>query len=343
MKRRNGEIDALKFLFAAAIMIYHGWNYLGLDQGLFAAGYMGVEFFFVTSGFFLAAHVVRRGSDSDETPLAYAVSRYKFFFVWQIIAFVASFIVLSIIYHWSAGQMATTLVRAIPEILLLQQSGLMLNPTYVVNGITWYLSALLLVSFIAYWLIRKFGKSFLCFGAPLVSLLVLGYFVHAGGFSNPWGWTGFFYHGFLRALAEMFLGCFIYGVVSFTELEGTWLGKMNAKLAGALKAALVVFLVVLATGGGQDYLFIFLIVVCALMFVMQMRPTALPDRLNEGFIYLGRLSLPVFLNQLWCWKLMDYFLGFGTWNPALAIGVYSMVVVVLSAIEMAIINAVRKR
>lgn len=343
MKRRNGEIDALKFLFAAAIMIYHGWNYLGLDRGLFAAGYMGVEFFFVTSGFFLAAHVVRRGSSSEETPLSYVVSRYKFFFVWQIVAFAASFVVLAIISGWGAGQMTTTLVRAIPEILLLQQSGLMLNPTYVVNGITWYLSALLLVSFIAYWLIRKFGKGFLCFGAPLVALLILGYFVHAGGFSNPWGWTGFFYHGFLRAVAEMFLGCFIYGIVANGELGKTWLGKTGSGVALAVKVVCIAALVVLATGGGQDYLFIFLIVVCVLMLVMQVRPAVLPDKPNEVFIYLGRLSLPVFLNQLWCWKLMDYFLGFSTWNPALAIGAYSVAVIALSAVEMAVIDTVRKR
>lgn len=45
-KMRNGNIELLRFLFCADIVLYHA--------GFLPRGYVGVEFFFMVTGFFLA-------------------------------------------------------------------------------------------------------------------------------------------------------------------------------------------------------------------------------------------------------------------------------------------------
>ena len=50
IKLHNGEISILKFLFALLILAFH----LGGFYDKFNYGYIGVEFFFIVSGFFFA-------------------------------------------------------------------------------------------------------------------------------------------------------------------------------------------------------------------------------------------------------------------------------------------------
>ena len=45
MKKRNGNVELLRFLFAWIIVLFHG----GLH---FKGGYLAVEFFFTITGFF---------------------------------------------------------------------------------------------------------------------------------------------------------------------------------------------------------------------------------------------------------------------------------------------------
>ena len=54
MKKRNGEIDLLKFLFALMIVIFHSKNFTDQSgQSPFIAGAIGVSFFFIVSGYLL--------------------------------------------------------------------------------------------------------------------------------------------------------------------------------------------------------------------------------------------------------------------------------------------------
>ena len=53
--KRNGAIDLLKFLFSLMIVIYHGRLFANAENPLFRAGKIGVEFFFIVSGYLMAA------------------------------------------------------------------------------------------------------------------------------------------------------------------------------------------------------------------------------------------------------------------------------------------------
>ena len=57
-KRRNETVDFLKFLFALVIVIFHGRKLASSGEfALFQSGYLGVEFFFLVSGFLMMKSV----------------------------------------------------------------------------------------------------------------------------------------------------------------------------------------------------------------------------------------------------------------------------------------------
>ena len=75
MKQRNATIELMRFLFASSIIFFHIagtlWDRkLILFSGeefkltLFRNGYIGVEFFFLVSGFLMAKSIYRRQSQA---------------------------------------------------------------------------------------------------------------------------------------------------------------------------------------------------------------------------------------------------------------------------------------
>ena len=59
--KRNGEIDAFRFVFAIVIFLFHFGVFLQNSalKNVFKFGNIGVEFFFLVSGYLLAARACR--------------------------------------------------------------------------------------------------------------------------------------------------------------------------------------------------------------------------------------------------------------------------------------------
>ena len=58
--KRNYVLDAMRFLFSFMILIHH--SYL-ITDGKFRyapSGYIGVEFFFIVTGYYMMVHIERR-------------------------------------------------------------------------------------------------------------------------------------------------------------------------------------------------------------------------------------------------------------------------------------------
>lgn len=53
MIQRNGMIDFMRFIFSIVIVLHHA----SLFRGTMLAGYIGVEFFFIVSGWLLMERV----------------------------------------------------------------------------------------------------------------------------------------------------------------------------------------------------------------------------------------------------------------------------------------------
>ena len=84
-KKRNLYIDALRFLFACIVFLYHFRPYISGEEQVwyFRGGYLGVEFFFLVAGYYLIEKVnfhdiqAVKFSSLLKRIKEYVLSRYK--------------------------------------------------------------------------------------------------------------------------------------------------------------------------------------------------------------------------------------------------------------------------
>ena len=92
---RNGKVDLLKFLFSIIVIIYHFDNAVKYPFEIFTRGYIGVEFFFVTSGF-LFAKSLSKYTYQKETLISNSVGfmkkKFLSFFQYHFFFFAVTFI-----------------------------------------------------------------------------------------------------------------------------------------------------------------------------------------------------------------------------------------------------------
>ena len=51
---QNYFIEFLRFVFSIAILIYHSWLFIGIyGEGIFRRGYLGVDFYFIVTGYLM--------------------------------------------------------------------------------------------------------------------------------------------------------------------------------------------------------------------------------------------------------------------------------------------------
>ena len=212
---RNPSIDIWKFVFAIVILIHHGRKLRGDDVCIFLGGSIGVEFFFIVSGFLMVQSVVSKqdvlaGKTIGQNTFEYVRKKFvpllpEIFFAWCI-----AFTVTEIYRNVGLRAVIYDMLSSVWSIFMLDFSGV---AGFSVNGVTWYISALLIISLILYPILLKSRDLFLYVVAPLIILFCFGYLYQ--NFSNPRNptvWLGFVYKGMVRGIAEVCLGAVCYPV-----------------------------------------------------------------------------------------------------------------------------------
>lgn len=207
---RNKTIEFLRFLFMMMIVVHHGLYFM-VEGGerLYFGGYIGVEFFFITSGYFLMKSYNSRNHDIllGKDIWDYVKMRYLSFMP----NFIVGFIVYLSIYYWGGTLIEIgydLFVNQVWNVLLVQMIGI-----GEMAPLIWYLSALLIAQAVVYFLIRVLDKNFY-YVAIIIFLLGLGYL------NNYYGSLGvvfetqtFIYGGLVRALVGVLGGTIIYHMV----------------------------------------------------------------------------------------------------------------------------------
>jgi peptidoglycan/LPS O-acetylase OafA/YrhL len=308
-QQKNGKIELLRFLFSIGVLWFHIEKYIsgqvalqkGIHISFFAYGSMGVEFFFLVSGFLMAASVYYAKDRQKELPLGTATFQFvknKFVSLlpMRLIVFVLLFAATIACEAWNVTTVIKKLVSYIPGFLLVQMSGF--GASYI-NHIEWFLSAMLIGMFILYPLLRKNFDVASKIIAPLVSILILGYmFQNFGRLTGVNAWEGLVYRPMLRGIAELSLG-----VVCFVICQSL----KNAKLSGIQRLAFTGFeaacwfaaFAMMMLTLPRKYEFSILLFIAA-------GTTCSFSNLSYGAkwfdnklcFYLGKLSLPIYLCQL---------------------------------------------
>ena len=185
---------------------------------------------------------------------------------------------------------------------------IVLYKTHII-AVAWYISAMLLCMLIIYPLILKYRKNFVYIIAPITVFFLWGYIIRVyGNFTNPWEWTGFTIVGVLRAFFEMSFGVILYEISErIRKINFTKLGMVLLNLIESIGFISILFIVNINNANNKYDSIMMLILAISIMIAFSEK-TISQKYLNNKFIYfMEKISLPMYLNQIWIIDLLRYF------------------------------------
>lgn len=143
-------IELWRFVFTSIVCLLHFEGaYVGWDSCyIFKCGYLGVEFFFILSGFLMMRH----NRHNDDSSGEYIIGRIKRFYPSLIISWSIIIIYRIVNSKWDFLTSINDILEHIWEYLLLSGIGMSWD---TLNPPEWYISVLLITSYFLYWLIKK--------------------------------------------------------------------------------------------------------------------------------------------------------------------------------------------
>ena len=301
---RNGTIDFLRFVYSILIVIYHGRILeANPEKWIFCSGFIGVEFFFVVSGYFMAACsskiCLRKEQNLGKETLIFVMHKYKSLLPELYISWFFSFALVHLYSNHSLHQIISDFVNSIWEVLLISHAGMR---AYIVNSPLWYVSAMLLCMIIIYPLMIKYKDSFFYIISPVCALFLFGYlFQNVGRLDNASDWNGFFFIGTIRGAAEILLGSIIYKIsAKVKNNKVSYFGKFIFTIVEWIINIIVVLYAWLARSTICDFFILLLISVSVLISVSEI---SFSGKLfnNKFTFFLGQFSFSLFLIHI-CWR-----------------------------------------
>ena len=207
MGTRNAEIDFLRILMALIIAVHH----LAEGKFPFIGGYLGVEFFFILSGYFAVEKTMRSGSDDCADALRWTAKSYCTLFPYVFLSVAVRYALNAAMNGLTAFETVKSFLYGTFEMTML--AGLGMREAYL-NGVLWYVTAILVTLPFFYAAIIKGRRFFLYVVCPVVPLMIYGYFAVTVGHIDAWnGWLGICYQAIPRAWAGMCLGGAVHVVL----------------------------------------------------------------------------------------------------------------------------------
>lgn len=300
-KTRNGEIDLLRFGFSIIILLFHYGRLL--PQTYFARGEIAVEFFFVVAGIFMAKHaktIVDQGRTESigNTTWTYIIRRVSSFFAYYLVAFILCTVFWRILAKGTNPKNLPTNILQCGPTISLTFMGLNNNvrALYVPN--TWYLSALLIASFVLFpCMLYKFDASTKII-FPLASMGILGWlYAENKTIIVEWqNWSGFLYHGVIRAIAEMALGASLFSLIEWIRRRGIdYSGGRKAILTGIKWICFGIVVFYALTSKLKTEFSIHALLYCCVGIVLSLSDITYNIPSTKMSRYLNRCSLPIYL------------------------------------------------
>lgn len=299
-QNRNGTIEILRFIFIWVVVCYHATPMFSFSK-FFTGGFMAVEFFFILSGFFMAAHAAKKAPVVQPGRDVFDFLKHKISGIYPafLICFITAFIVRECFETTQiSSRFLYRVIYSFGELGFLQMAGF---PAYCATGVGWYLSALFLSMLLLYPLLRKNKSLFVFVIAPVLCIFLLGFIVRTTGhLSVPDHlYFGVVYKGVLRALADISLGCICFELCRYWKtLSWTRAGQRALTGLEVLCYAAALFMI---TASHVRPFSVFAVVLFTLGIAATMSGKTFSDGKFSGKVpfFLGQISFVIYLSHFY--------------------------------------------
>lgn len=325
-------------MFSMMIVMFHARKLVDNgEKALFLYGAIGVEFFFLTSGYLMAKKALSKKencSNIGEETYIYIWKKIKAFFPYMLVAFAISLFVK----NWINPIPKSKIINSIYSLFFIEMGGIKLIS---IVPQTWYISAMLISMMILYPIIRKYKKNFTYLIAPIIVIIIGGWISQTyGNLRGTLVWTGIFYTGLLRAFFELALGAILYEVsekiknINFTKL-GEWILTI-IEILGFVS----IFIITNIKNASTKYDFVMLaILTVSIAIAFSEKTIFIKLSKNKFCYYLEKLSLPIYLNHGWIIEIIKRVLGYLSYMQKL--GIVIVVTLIFSMIIMYLIEKIK--
>ena len=303
--KRNGKIELLRFVFCISIIIYHistrfyEKKIVFDDFKLFHAGYIGVEFFFIVSGFLLAKSAMK--PNDAKLPLgtqtvSFMRGKIMSLIVPHTIVFFVAFATGCIVLNTKLSEVPVDFVKALPCLFFLQKSGI---PYYTVNAVEWYICSMLFSMLIIYPMCKKYKKTYTNVIAPVLGIMLIGYLVYKySTLKYIKVYDVFTYKCNINAFAQINLGVCAYAISQ--KLKTLKLTRLDRIALTVIEAACYAFALFFSLGYFSIKYDVYSLMALFIAVPITFSDTSLfGEMFNNKFVYfLGRLSLYAYLIQV---------------------------------------------
>lgn len=288
MKKNNIEI--WRFLFTICVALLH--------FGYFNGFYIAVDFFFVLSAFLLCKSILGGVEEHHHNVLFYVKKRIARLYPHYLYSLLIM-LIWQIHSHYISGiylNKKSFLVDTFLEMIFLQ----LLYPfSNLLNGVTWYISALVIWLPIMVYLLIYHKRIYTYVIAPYTSIFIYTYFLASWGHVDfGFVWLGHFNGGLLRGLAALNLGVVAYTI--YTQVSRYNFTKLFHNLLATIEIAGYLLIILTSAFWRQTkWDFIEITLIMFLIIISFIQQGFLHRMAGSKFVaYLGKLSYPIFLNHI---------------------------------------------
>lgn len=325
-KRKNFEIELYRFVMILFVALFH--FYEDCNSPVYVRGYLGVDFFFVISGYFLMVHFLKYYNAQKSATLQ-AVEYISDKFRKLYPPYFISLIIMTLIIwaHDGGGLSNLFLITWMSkwQYFLLHSVG---APTVSLIRSTWFLSPLFLVSFFIYFCLCRKKDLFvgLC---PVISILTLAFLAQKYGILPiQFTYNGFLVGGILRGLPEMTLGIFLAYLVEeyYKQKEVKEYRLWFLVFIRVLCYGMLLYIMAVSSMDIED--FSIFIPTCILILYSFLHPIHLPEVIEKICCYFGKISYWIYLiHVIVGYVLKEYFMH---WSMNLRMFVYFTATIVFA-------------
>ncbi len=345
MTKRNNAMEFYRFLFSQIIVLFHMVTNAPFRPKPFISGNLAVEFFFILSGFFLAANA-RKTHTSQNGGIEAALTDNIVYTKQRFIRLYPHYL-LSVLLYASVRlfvfrnmKLGNWLQSGITELLMLQS----VDQSSYLTSIFWFPSALLVSSFIVSFLMR--WKPDLCtrFLFPLSAMAILSVLMNTnGGIYSTKTYHLVFSDALWRAIAGVMIGCICHDIVQ--NLPKSKQENKHPVLFSLLEISLLTAAVLLMYHPQfphKGYLMILLF--STFIIIVFCQQSTLSRILNTKFsAYLGKISYAIYLNHVIVHSIINKYYPYTTVQEFFSAALVCIVItIVLSMLTTCIIDKICK-